>query len=107
MVISNALTVEELRIFEQAQIKRGYDLRLAIAVQIKRRQAASCLRVASPYGSGLIVPRVTRIKRGSYHAVQVQIPLEGSLFNRGLACGCNFPLILFFPPPLGNRRIGL
>ena len=95
MLISYALTVEELRIFEQAQIKRGYDLRLVIAVQIKRRQAASCLRVLSPYGSGLIIPRVTRIKRGSYHAVLVQIPLEGSLFNRGLACGRNFPLIIF------------
>ena len=89
MVISNALTVEELRIFEQAQIKR-----LVIAVQIKRRHAASCLRVLSPYGSGLIIPRVTRIKRGSYHAVQVQIPLEGSLLNRGLACGRSFPLII-------------
>ena len=94
MMISTTLTVEELRIFEKAQVKRGYDLRLMIAVQIKRRQAASCLRVVSPFGSGLIIPRVTRIKRGSYHAVQVQIPLEGPLFNRGLACGRNFPLII-------------
>ena len=94
MLISNTLTVEELRIFEQAQVKRGYDLRLVVAVQIKRRQAASCLRVVSPYGNGLITPRVTRMKRGTYRAVQVQIPLEGSLLNRGLACGRTFPLII-------------
>ena len=58
---SQAPAVEELRIFERTQIKRGDDLRLVIAVQIKRREAASCLHVVSPCGSGLIIPRVTRI----------------------------------------------
>ena len=94
MCLVNTPTLDEQRIFEQALLKRGYDLRLGIAVEIKRRQSASCCRVLSPYGSGLMVPRVTRIKRGNYHAAQLHIPLEGTLLNRGLACGRVFPLII-------------
>ena len=95
MNVANTLTTEEQSIFEMALIKRGYDLRLVIAVEIRRRRSAKCCRVVSPYGEGLIVPRVTRIRSGCYYASQLQIPLEGALLNRGLACGRNFPLIIF------------
>ena len=94
MSVLNTLDPEEQLIFRQAQMKRGYDSRLVLAVEIKRNGAAACCRVVSPYGCGLIVPRVTRIRRGGYHAVQLRVPLEGALLNRSLASGRNYPLII-------------
>ena len=95
MYVANTLTPEATAIFEQALVKRGYDLRLMLVVEIKRRHPATSRRVISPYGSGVMVPRVARIRRGSHYTVQLQIPLEGSLLNRGLACGRMVPIIVF------------
>ena len=48
MNVANTLTTEEQSIFEVALIKRGYDLRLVIAVEIQRRRSAKRCRVVSP-----------------------------------------------------------
>ena len=75
-------------------MQRNHDRRLLLVVEIKRRHPATECRVTSPYTNGFIVPAVARIKRGSYYALQLQIPLDGSLLNRGLACGRMVPIIV-------------